>query len=685
MALYAQIERTSGSLAGTQVFGQMSIVIYDAATNLPTNGNGCIVTYSQNINGTITTGLSVIVPGTSYPVYTGKISDSNPTSPFTTSWYNISISAGTGTVDPGADDLVLVAVVSTPVSSIGASDGTVKIIATSSFAPLQYSLDNINWQTDPLFTGQPGGLGTAYVKDANGGTAQSSYTVDFLGKALTDDPSVNLGNGNISYWNAAFNPIYFSFQRNDFEVTSVAADSFGKIKININAYLSGLVARSVSNGITSPGDKVYLKTALYDGIYEVIGINGSLVSLDCPFVGTDTLGFVNINRIRPYYQIQLQITYVDPISGNFNTLNLSFTPKANGFLQADISQFVSGLVSAADGSNYSQINYRDPNLSASYTVKWAEVWQGGGGNFLTITRPFYVIYAAKQLGDKGAGNLQEFVPYLQGFQPAKWLTDFQIPVYSPGFPFDLPFIFSEYMVGLAPFYNVTMLDINQQPIANVSPVISGNLLNEDGSFQLNQDASKFIIAEQSSVNTPIVEHLGLNRLLINFSLPDNCYFLKVQLQYTASGSTYNLTKPIIVRVNKDTPDRPVYIRWIGLNGSWNYYKFVYNQTVALEVSNSVMSKKYVFDWENDETIESVISKNAGKKITVFGENIPVCDIDALENMLSSPKVQIMTSAIPVKWQTVIVPTGGYALKETMLEYYSFSCTLALPGKNIQNQ
>jgi hypothetical protein len=698
MSLYAQIERTSGGAVGTQTFGQMSIVIYDSATGLPANGNGIIVTYDQNINGTVTNNIQSSVLGTTYPVYTGELSDTNPSSYFFTNFTVVSavMPSGGGTPTPSTDDLVLVAIDSTPESAIGAGDGTVEIIATSSYGPIQYSLDNATWQTSPIFTGQPGGAGTGYAKDANGGLVSGPYTVGFVGNVLAQDPGVNLGNGNISQWNAAFNPIWFRFQRKDFEVTSVISGPGTSIVVAVNADLTPVTPRTtvtvsgqLGNFTTTEaaGDFVYIKTAQYEGTFEVLAKTAGTLTLDCTYAANDTTGFININSIKPYYQVQTVLTYVDPITGKFTTSQMNFSPNSTGYIEADLSTLLQTLLVAKDLSNYTLVNYRDMQLSASYTLKYAEVWTGGLISWTTVTRPYYVVFSAKQLGTKYGGNLAEYVPYPLGFQPAKWVTDFKMPVYNGGFPFDLGFIFSEYMVGLAPFYNVTLLDINMNPLTDQS-VANGFLLNEDGSYSLNQDASKFIIASSALVSQPIVEHVGLNRLLINFDIPELCYYFIVQIKYTAGGTTYNLTQPITCRIDQNTPDRPVYLRWIGLSGSWEYYRFVYNQLITLDVAEPVTIKRFVVDWQNEDTIVDVISKNAGEKVTVWAENVSVDDIKGLQSIKYSPKVQILTSdagVMPPTWQTVSVASGTFNEQETYLNAYSFSITIALPEINVQTQ
>jgi len=820
MALYALITQIVTSISGTQTSGNVSISIYDALTNLPTNGNNCQVSYTQNIDGAVTTS-TVIIPGLSYPIYSGVLNDTSEGTPFFTKFQINSLVPGNGTTnDPAADDLTIVNVITTPESAIGASDGTVTINATSSFPAIQYSLDNVTWQSGNVFTGQHSGNGIAYVEDTNSGTAQKPYTVNLLGSLLTQDPTVDLGNGNLSRWNAAFNNVWFKFQRKDFEITSITQNTDGNILVNINADVSQTTARTsyVSTvpsvgTVTSSGDFVYINTAKYVGTYEVLQTNAASLVLNCVWTANDTTGFININSLRPYYNIQTVITYLNPITSQFQTITATNYPLSDGSCQNDISSFLKALLQAKDYSGYYLTNYRDSQLSASYTIQYAEVWNGNTPTWINISRPYYVLFAARQLQQIGGGNMQQFVPFPLGFQPALWVTDFQMPVYNYNFPFDIGFIYSEYMVNLNPYYRITLLDINQNELASQT-IDDSYLINTDGSFILNQDGSKFIIAGQNLVDVPIVQQVGLNRLLINFVPPSDCYYFNVQLLYKQSttvfnyslteqltpyfidgniqikingidvkdvysaetgsiivpvGSTYSIeaysqstssasnpkirltvvkvsttifdsqivqtntasiiksgivqlgdvytitcvtlsttssvtpidiadTNPVsntefpltvsqTIRIDQNTTDRQVYLRWIGLTGCWNYYTFVYNQVKTLEVTNEVSIKNYITNWATTDTIGDVISKNANMKMQVFAENISVEDIEGLQAIKYSPKVQIYIGPIVSgqQWQTVDTGTGTYTESETYIDQYSFSLTFTLPMINIQFQ
>ncbi|MDB5158765.1 MAG: hypothetical protein JWR50_3472 [Mucilaginibacter sp.] len=781
----------------------------------PANGNGAVITYSIKENGVITDDETPAY-GQSVLLFDGIIEQArNDDNDNYIPYYSKSF--GFVVLKPAVDtgppvnycDLVIDRVnVDKPESAPGAGDAQITVQASSSYLPLQYSLDNINFQTSNTFTGITGGLKTIYVKDANaiGCAASVSVTVAVMGRLLVSDPSVNI-NGNISRWNAAFNPVVFTYQRKDFEVIAVSTDSItGNAKLLVNADLTSIVT----------GDLVYINAGSYNGVYQVNATTGAgnTIIINTPYTTTAD-GFININRLRPYYKLLTKITYQD-LSGVQTNIRSNNRPDNSGLIKADISNFLQSLVQAKDESDYTKPNFRDANLSASYQVAYAEHWDDGTTNghtsdWVNIADPYYVIYAAKQLGQRYGGNLAGYVPFINGEPQANWITDFAEPAYSNNYPFDIGFIYSEQMGGLQLYSKTQLLDINRNQLPGDAQ--DSYLLNDNGSWLLNQDGSKLLIARQAVSNSPIIRQLGLNRLLINTDFADDVYYFVIGLYHNGSapatfnyqlteatfptfidgngqlkdnnvevadiyssgfgshsvsagnaysfeafvnetsaaanptirftitkdgtvifdkrvaailgtsiikrgvaqpGATYDVTittvdttetitpidiaddtpftgaevqvvKDQVIRIDKTIDDNSVYLRWIGLTGSWNYYRFVYNQEISLDVQNATIIKNFVSDWENQQGIEEVISKTAGQKMKVMAQDLSVADIKGLQSIKYSPKVQILVNKNPVKWQTVVLNTATFSEYETINGQAPFSVTFNLPSINIQTQ
>jgi hypothetical protein len=705
--MIAKIDYSHTYITGAQVNGQVFISLFDAVTGQPTNGNNVVISFDQNLNGTVYHGTATIA-GQSAAIYTGLISDADPAHPYFTQFQVTNIGVVPNPSPPvNICDLQIDFInVDNAESAPGAADAQITVNARSGYGPIRYSLDNINFQTSPAFAGLTGGVKTVYATDAIGCTANSTITILITSNLLTGDPSVSLTGGNVSRWNAAFNPIVFTYQRKDFEVIAVTLDTLsGNAAVSVNcdtsviaaaiaAYNQAIANAAALNIVLTNNNAiyVYLNTGTYNGIYQVMSVtdSGALI-VNTPYVSMAT-GFININLLRPYYQVRTQITYGDPLSGKQNNITSTNRPDNTGLIKADISNFLQSLLRAKDDSDFTQINYRDSNLSASYQIAYAEYWDGKltGTQTLTyipIADPYYVLYAAKQLGDNYGGNLAAFVPFhsvTDSSQLAKWITDFAEPAYSKGYPFDIGFIYGDDLAGLQLYCELTPLDINRNPIAG-GPQTS-YLLNDDGSWLLNQDGSKFIIANQTTVNTPIPAQLGLNRLLVNAAFDAGVYYFALTLWYNdGAGTAHSVTQTQTIRIDDAVDEQSVYLRWIGLSGSWNYYRFVYNQEISLDVQNAVIIKNYVADWANQDSIEEVIGKSAGQKMKVMAEDLPVADVKGLQAIKYSPKVQMLVNKNPVKWQTVVLNTATFSEYETLNGQAPFSVTFNMPSINIQTQ
>ncbi|WP_413668913.1 hypothetical protein ACEN9X_02550 [Mucilaginibacter sp. Mucisp86] len=675
--------------------GDIFISIIDADTKQPTNGNNCEVTYQRNQNG-ITSNYTVTVAGQSFPLYSGVIRDYeySPQGDMIRSDYVsftlISVKAGNSpSTNPSVCDLKINYIDINKIESApGASDAQITVNATSSFASILYSIDlGITWQTSPVFSNLSGGLKHILVKDSNplGCTDSADISILTSTNLLTGDPSVTLPDGYVSRWNAAFNPVVFTYQRKDFTIKSITADSGqGHTIISVNA---NFIDPNTGLPKVKAGDKIYINTAAYKGVYTIEKVSGiNTIVINTLFASSDTTGFININSMYPYYELHTRITYTDPFTNTLSTIKSVNRPDNTGLIKADLSNFLQSLLRPADNNNYNQVDYADTNLCTSFMVEYAWHYDDGStegftSNFNQIQHPYYVVYAAKQLGDKYGGNLAAYVPNVNS--PAQWITDFKEPAYSAGYPFDIGYLFTDEMTNLQPYCQLTLLDINRNSLpGSYEP---DHLQNEDDSWILNEDGSKFSIGNQTSFVMPLAGPAGLHRLMVSANFPPEAYYFNMQIRYDDENGSHSLTKVQTVRIDDAVDDNSVYLRWIGLSGAWNYYRFVFNQEISLDVQNAVIIKNYVQNWQTQEGIEEVISKSAGQKMKVIAEDLSVNDIRGLQSIKYSPKVQMLINKNPVKWQTVVINTATYSEYETRNGRAPFSVTFNIPSINIQTQ
>lgn len=775
----------------------------------PTNGNNIQVKYRSEQGGVLGSIQTITIPGTSAKIYQGVIQ--HGTDPFL-NYLILGDNIPGEPAPPVISDLAINSVQVTQKADNSGNNGKVTINASCSYLPIVYYIDDV-LQDGSINLTVTSGPHTAKVMDIFDNAITQDFTVDEISAILISGPE-RTQTGLISRWNASFNPIVFTYQRKDFNVTAISQDDTAlKPKITVNADITGLVI----------GDYIYLDAGItntlstYKGAYEVLAvIDTSSFVIDTDYLAPDTIsGYCNISRFRPYYKVTTKIKYVDLVTGRFNTIVSTNRPGIDGITRADLASFLQSLLNpqGPDKSDYTILNFRDTDLAASYQISYAESWDGSPGVYSEISDPYYCVYSAKQLGDKLGGNLFDYVTQPGGTQLANWLSDFVEPSYTIGFPFDLGFIYSEQIAGLSVIYKIILLDINRNPIEGGD--YTSFLLNENSSFLLNDDGSKLVIARQELFNSPIVEHVGLNRLLINQDFDPIAYYFSTQLFYNGStiatfnntlteqtdpffidanleiridgvivpagelfasgsssftanaGKTYRikaivgatpgdtpaemlltvkkddviifqnlveavignnmikdgivqpgviytvtvetsggfiytptdiadntpydpgadtpLTNKIVTRLDKSNCQNIVYLRWIGLNGTWNYYRFNYNQTVTLDIQNPIIIKNYIFDWENAQGIEQKISNNASEKMQVYADALDKNDISGLQSIKYSVMVQMLVSNNPIKWQTIIINSSTFTEGDTQNDQSEFSITFNLPSKNIQTQ
>lgn len=165
--------------------------------------------------------------------------------------------------DPPQCDLSLYAV-ATNETAQGANNGTVTLSATTTFTPALYSIDGINFTSTTVYNNLAPGNYIAYSKDANECTKNVSFTIEAFGNPIDGGfsgglPQVTVSPGNISRWNAAYNPVVLKFSttpdpakknfRIEIEITSESGvvtgswspNTTGFTRCDISSYLQSLV------------------------------------------------------------------------------------------------------------------------------------------------------------------------------------------------------------------------------------------------------------------------------------------------------------------------------------------------------------------------------------------------------------------------------------------------------------
>jgi hypothetical protein len=374
--------------------------------------------------------------------------------------------------------------------------------------------------------------------------------------------------------------------------------------------------------------------------------------------------------------------------GATKVITADHTANLSGYCRADISKYLRTLLQPKDEFDYSAINYRDANISASYTVRFCALTRDTDNNevlspWQSAGDPFYVTYSAMQIGNPNGGNMLPYVTQHTPGQttPARFLNDFKTPVFYTDMPFDLSFIYSENIAGYQIKLGGNGIDIN----GNICGALGESmLLNEDGSVLLNNDGSKLLIEKQAA--GVLYNKLGVNRLRITQNIPANSVWLDVFLFYTdTSGNNISVTENRrLLLDNAPCNGLPYeYLKWMGPTGGWQYYMFIKNQLHEIGTSNPVIVENYIFDYAAADSTQQQISINAQKAITVGVNDVGIDEAEALSTLLYSPKVYRLVNKDLNTWQGVIIDTRSLKMYQTGGGIGDFEIKLLLPEINTQ--
>lgn len=641
------------------------------------------------------------------------------------------------TENPPQCDLALT-LSTTNENSQGADDGTATISATSSFAGVLVSINDVDYFATPkTFTGLAPGPYTAYAKDNNGCTQAKQFSVSSFDNPIEGGfagglPQVEVLPGKVSRWNAAYNPIVLKFYtapdpdrknlRIEIEITTQSGTVVGRwspspqgyTRADISAYLQPLVNsiddfkynvlnyrdinraasfeiryRSVWDGGASDwysapqplyvtysakqlGDKYGGNMAEY-----VPMISGGAVT-------PASFQWSNTQQETPYEDANLQIKINNEVTvdafgdenGNFNAAaGLPYSvqayttdePQAPGFLKLTVRK--NGAVIFRNQINNepgaSMVYTGITDIGAAYTVE--VVASSDGVPVIPVNIPD-----------------NSYTPPVTSTYAAKWLTGFPKPRATPGIPFDLSFIFSEYLIGEPVTLQTISLDINKNPIAG--GVINSFLLNNDAGYILGSDTGRLIIQQGALPpvsNDGILEQLGINRLMLAGPAAMGVEYFQMQLFTGDAASPNFVTQPILVKLEQLCPGEPyIYIKWLNTLGGWDYWRFKNDNILTLNTSTGISVDRNVFDWENDDTIEDNIERAEVSRVSV-GATVSRIELEGLKGLPGSIKIMMLTSLNPIKWQTVIPNTGAFEMGRAKNEFTDIRFTFSLPSKNIQ--
>lgn len=152
-----------------------------------------------------------------------------------------------------------------------------------------------------------------------------------------------------------------------------------------------------------------------------------------------------------------------------------------------------------------------------------------------------------------------------------------------------------------------------------------------------------------------------------------------------------ITEKLRVDVDQECHENPVYVRWIGSRGGWNFWLFTTNQLLSVIVGDVTTYTPRIQDLATAQTMEDRIGSRNVPTITVGANFVPRDKLwgdgryrRGLSSILTSPRVQVW---IPERsnWLTVQVKTGSFRIVETRESGSSIELELSLPDVVTQTQ
>ena len=261
------------------------------------------------------------------------------------------------------------------------------------------------------------------------------------------------GTSKFSRWTALANPYIFELTRADFQVANTAIR---------NAYSTTLPTIWLPSAdplildfLINVGDEIYVNSGMYNGVYTVAGINGQYITINTPFIGNGSSGWINV--IEVFTNFKAIVNIYDGVTGQIID-TIYPKPDSTGLLLCDVSGIIRSIVDTQTVINQTAINKPNKGISGSFTIGYGATYKlvlSGSTTDQTIAEVhgdelYYWISAARQivgdvtLGMDGIGqNMKEYVPKNISGTAAKFLTMFERPTYFENFPFFLSFIYDE--------------------------------------------------------------------------------------------------------------------------------------------------------------------------------------------------------------------------------------------------
>jgi len=457
---------------------------------------------------------------------------------------------------------------------------------------------------------------------------------------------------------AAFNPVVIEMQRQDFKDNSFQSDWNGTyVAIDGGAQIDEFVVGETIQLISESG---------LAQNFEILNITGTEVtfnktwSMFNPFF----LAIINFpNRINFYVTLRITNNALVPINRD-----LRFTPDKNGFIRAEISGALRSLINLNYTENLinpNAVRTEETNLYTPFYFATKDNWIGSSESFITYYDTEDVKYAiagAFQIGDPNNGYYNKYFANTEGtffypeFMP-QWITQFEKPVFFPGFEFSLSFL-----------GNSTLTDFEDYFIRYTIQVTNGNLdtyTTDPFIFTDFINLARINIPEALSVHLAGIATYG-KKVTIRFGRLIDDYF-------------YDCLAPITLIVKRPIEQscNTFYVKWLNTLGGWDFWLFEGKIYEALNVENGNNYESYFDNISGTSDFENVTFKNVSPAVQVGSNTLTKNEAEGLKILATSPKIYWYNEEIS-KWIGVIVEPGTFNIRSTKDDYFNVELTFVKP-------
>lgn len=438
----------------------------------------------------------------------------------------------------------------------------------------------------------------------------------------------------ISGLNHAFNhvhlPMVYKIQSDLWPVNS--ADTARTVSSFADS--SGYVELTLSGDIKATGsaftlDEVIIDgTASLDGVYKIIRwVSDTDIVINLVYDATYSFAGGTVQYYYFNYHAKIRV-YAGISSGLGKPVELiaeqGAIPDSSGLITFNVAEFVKKKISILE-NNLAYFGL--PNNTDFFTVFYISVAESYSQSDGTTVSEYVSSYTDDS--NRYALNSKEpfkttslLSDYLYGGSTdswLNWLTNFEEPVLFPGNYFDVSFI---------------------RQNTSTTLIVRRDMYKDGVLVDSNDDA--------------VTDYgIGLYRHSVSQS-----GFAEDEIQLTLYEGGVRISETLTIEVSEACENQALYLTWLNHLGGFDYWNFTARKTYSVDVNDSKTQDKNIFtNWpasygQMADTIRQQTLRMSRKSIRVESQYTSLEQLDAIKWIVSSPLVQIVTSATDKR--TVII-------------------------------